>query len=82
MKHLFQLLLVSLPILIFGQGGQQEIALEGATAVHIYAAFSSVSVTTGGNGVVAINHTLTVDGVDRPDLRHLSVERKDGVLHR
>jgi hypothetical protein len=81
MKHLFQLLLVSLPILVFGQGGQQEIALEGATAVHIYAAFSSVSVTTGGNGVVAINHTLTVDGVDRPDLRHLSVERKDGVLH-
>jgi hypothetical protein len=81
MKRLFQLLLVSLPILVFGQGGQQEIALDGASAVHVYAAFSSVSVTTGGNGVVAVNHTLTVDGVDRPDLRHLAIERKGKVLH-
>jgi hypothetical protein len=81
MKRFFQLLLVSLPILVFGQGGQQEIALDGATAVHVYAAFSSVSITTGGKGVVAVNHTLTVDGMDRPDLRHLEVERKDGVLH-
>lgn len=81
MKHLIQLLLVSLPVLVFGQGEQQEIALDGATAVHIYAAFSSVSVTTGGNGVVAVNHSLIVDGVARPDLRHLTVERKDGVLH-
>ncbi|WP_020567086.1 DUF4097 family beta strand repeat-containing protein [Neolewinella persica] len=81
MKRLFQLLLISFPILVFGQGDQQEIALEGATAIHIYAAFSSVSVTTGGQGVVAVNHTFTVDGTDRPDLRLLSIERKDGVLH-
>jgi hypothetical protein len=81
MKRFFLLLLVSLPLLVFGQGDQQEIALEGATAVHISAAFSSVSVTTGGNGVVAVNHSFTVDGADRPDLRHLAVERKGGVLH-
>lgn len=81
MKRFFQLLLVSLPIFAFGQGDLQEIALEGATAIHVYAAFSSVSVTTGGNGVVAVNHTLTVDGADRPDLRHLAVERKDGIIH-
>lgn len=49
--------------------------------MHIYAAFSSVSVTTGGTDAVKVDHTFTVDGTDRPDLRHLSVERIDGVLH-
>lgn len=81
MKFLFSLLLAASPFFVFAQGEAQSISLDGAKAVHIYAAFSSVSVTTGGTDAVKVDHTLTVDGADRPDLRHLSVERIDGVLH-
>ncbi|MEM9928380.1 MAG: hypothetical protein AAF840_01050 [Bacteroidota bacterium] len=81
MKRLFFLLLLCCPFFVIAQADQQEIALEGATEVHIYAEFSSVSVTTGGIDAVAVSHTLTIEGEDRPDLRKLTVERKkNGVL--
>lgn len=81
MKRLSFYLLLLLPVLGFAQGDRQEITLDGATEVRIYAAFSSVTVTTGGTDAVAVHHTVTVDGADRPDLRKLAVERKGGVLH-
>ncbi|TXF90911.1 DUF4097 domain-containing protein [Neolewinella aurantiaca] len=82
MKLLFSLLLVASPFFVFSQNDtQRSIALDGAKAVHIYAAFSSVAITTGGTDEVKVDHTLTVNGSDRPDLRHLTVERVNDVLH-
>lgn len=81
MKFLFSLLLAASPFLVFAQEQTESIPLEGITAVHIYAAFSSVSVTSGGTDAVRVDHIFTVDGTDRPDLRQLTVERKDGILH-
>ncbi len=81
MKFLFSLLLAAIPFFVFAQSESQSIPLDGVQAVHIYAAFSSVSVTTGGTDAVQVDHTFTVDGTDRPDLRQLTVERIDGVLH-
>ncbi len=74
-------MLLSLPYVAFSQENLQEIALEGATEVRIYAEFSSVSITTGGADALAVSHTLNIEGVDRPDLRKLTVERKNGILH-
>lgn len=81
MKSLFSLLLAASPFFVFAQNESRSIALDGIEAVHIYAAFSSVFVTTGGTDAVQVDHTFTVDGTDRPDLRKLSVERIDGVLY-
>lgn len=81
MKTIFTSLLLVCSLLIFAQGEVRQIDLDGAVAVHIYAAFSSVSVVTGGTNALAVDHTFTVDGTDRPDLRQLTVERKDGVIH-
>ncbi len=81
MKFLFSLLMAASPFIAFTQSETQSISLEGIKAIHIYAAFSSVSVTTGGTDAVEVDHIFTVDGTDRPDLRKLSVERVDGVLH-
>jgi hypothetical protein len=81
MKFLFGLFLAVSPFFAFAQSDTQFISLEGATAVYIYAAFSSVTVTTGGTDAIKVDHTVTVDGADRPGLRRLAVERIDGVLH-
>jgi len=81
MKSLFGLFLAVSPFFAFAQSDTQFISLEGATAVYIYAAFSSVTVTTGGTDAIKVDHTVTVNGADRPDLRRLAVERIDGVLY-
>lgn len=81
MKTILTSFLLACSLLVFAQGDTRKIALEGAVAVHIYAAFSSVSVTTGGTDALTVDHTLTVEGADRPDLRKLTVERKNGVIH-
>lgn len=81
MKLLLSLLLAASSFFAFAQSEPQSIALDGAKAVHIYAAFSSVSVTTGGTDAVKVDHTFRVDGTDRPDLRKMTAERIDGVLH-
>lgn len=81
MKTILTSFLLACSLLVFAQGDVRSIALDGAVAVHIYAAFSSVSVTTGGTDALAVDHTLTVEGTDRPDLRKLTVERKNGVIH-
>ncbi|MTB52762.1 DUF4097 family beta strand repeat-containing protein [Lewinella sp. W8] len=58
----------------------QTIPLEGATKVHIFAAFSGVEITTSPVREVSLTHILSVDGEDRPDLRELSVERSGNTL--
>lgn len=80
-RLLLGLLLATLPLIAFCQSTPQQIALDGATAIHIEASFSSVSVTSGGNGQVAVNHVLTVEDEDRPDLRKLEVVRENGVIN-
>jgi hypothetical protein len=79
-SFIFSLLLVALPLFAFAQTDQQQIDLDGARAVHIYAAFSSVEVLTGGQGQVSVEHDLMVDGEDREELRKLSIERSNGIL--
>ncbi|MEM6769079.1 MAG: hypothetical protein AAF597_00730 [Bacteroidota bacterium] len=74
------LILLAFTAVTFAQTGPQEIDLKGATAVHIYAAFSSVEVTTGADGVVGVEHNLSVAGEERTDLRRLSVQREGTVL--
>ncbi len=81
MKTIFTSLLLACSLLAFAQSDSRKIALDGAVAVHIYAAFSSVSVTTGGTDALTVDHTLTVEGADRSDLKKLTVERKNGVIH-
>lgn len=62
------------------QGFGREIDLDGATAVHIYAAFSSVEVVTGGNNSLHVQHDLVLDGEERADLQNLEVVREGSVL--
>ena len=81
MKSILTSVLLACSLLVFAQGDTRSIALDGAVAVHIYAAFSSVSVTTGGTDALTVDHTLTVEGADRPDLKKLTVERINGVIH-
>lgn len=75
---LFTLLLY--PICFFAQHGSQQIDLKGATAVRIYAAFSSVEITTGGRDAIGVEHNVILDGEEREDLRRLVIERENGVL--
>lgn len=81
MKFLLCLLLVASPFFVFTQSELRSISLDGAREVHVYAAFSSVYVTTGKTNAVLVDHALTVDGTDRPDLCYLTVERIDDVLY-
>lgn len=62
------------------QTDQQQVDLAGATAIHIYAAFSSVEVAIGEQGVVGIEHGLTVNDEGNLDLRQLAFERVGDVL--
>lgn len=64
----------------FAQGSNQQIDLDGARAVRIYAAFSSVEVITGGTNTLNVAHEVVLDGADRSDLRKLSVEREGETL--
>ncbi|MEL7163443.1 MAG: hypothetical protein AAFN92_21980 [Bacteroidota bacterium] len=76
------LLLVGLPLIAFAQASdQQVIDLQGASVVNIETSYSSVSVTTGGNAAVTVNHVLTANGEDRPDLRKLEVVRENGAIN-
>lgn len=81
MRYLITCLLIgACSLYAFAQQTEQRIDLEGAKAVHIYAAFSSVEVTTGGNDALNVVHGLTVDGEDRSDLRNLKVEREGETI--
>ncbi|MBC6996319.1 hypothetical protein QWY85_19890 [Neolewinella lacunae] len=80
MRFLFLLLAVAAPFFVQAQGDRQDIALQGARVVQIFAAFSSVSVTTGGTDAVSVHHVLTADGEDRPELRKLEIDRENGIL--
>lgn len=80
MKLLLSLLLAAGPLLAFAQGDRQQIALDGATEVHIYGNMSGVFISTGGTDAIAINHVLTVDGEDRPDLRKLEIIRDGSMI--
>lgn len=80
-RLLLGLLWASLPLIAFSQGTPQQIQLDGAKAIHIEASFSSVAVTSGGSGEVAVTHTLSVEEEDRPDLRQLEVVRENGVIN-
>lgn len=81
MKHfLFSLLLAASPFLAFAQGDQQQISLDGATEVHIYGNMSGVFINTGGTNTIEVNHVLTVEGEDRPDLRKLEIIRDGSMI--
>ena len=81
MNYFLSLLLVASPLFALCQGEWQAIDLGAATSIHIEAALSAVSVTTGSGDRVRVLHELTIEGEDRADLRKLSVEVRDGVLH-
>jgi len=82
MNHYFlSLLLAATPFLAFAQG-EQQIALNGASEIHIYGNMSGVFINTGGTDVIEVNHVLTVEGEDRPDLRKLEVIRDGRILER
>ncbi len=81
MNYFLSLLLVASPLFALCQEEWQAIDLGAATSIHIEAALSAVSVTTGSDDRVRVLHELTVEGEDRADLRKLSVEVRDGVLH-
>lgn len=74
------LLLAACTSFILAQTEQQKIDLEDAKAIHIYADFSSVEVSIGAQGVIGVEHNLTIDGEERSDLRRLAVEREGDVL--
>lgn len=80
MKLLLSLLLAASSFFAFTQGDQQYIALEGATEVHIYGNVSGVFINTDAADAIAINHVLTVEGEDRPDLRMLEVIREGSMI--
>lgn len=64
----------------FAQEAVREIDLNGATAVHIYAAFSSVKVVTGSNNSLRVQHELSLDGEQPTDLQNIEVTRNGPVL--
>lgn len=77
---LLSLLLAASPFLAFAQGDQQEIARDGATEIHIYGNMSGVFINTGGTNTIEVNHVLTVEGEDRPDLRKLEIIRDGSMI--
>lgn len=81
MKTIFTAFILACSLFAFAQEDARSIDLDGAVAVHIYAAFSSVSVTTGGTDALSVDHTFNVEEADRPDLRKLTVERINGIIH-
>ncbi len=74
------LTLVLVSLCSYAQSEPRQIELEGATAVRIYAAFSSVEVTAGGANTIGVEHNVVLDGEARDDLRRLVVERENGEL--
>jgi len=83
MKRFFTLSLLWVACSSFAcsQIDQQQVDLAGATAIHIYAAFSSVEVTIGEQGVVGIEHNQTTNEEDNMELRQLTFERVGDVLN-
>ena len=80
MKFFFSLLLAASPILVFSQVGRQEIPLKNASEIFIFGELSGVHITTGGTNTIAINHVLTVNGEDQPELRQLDIIREGGMI--
>jgi hypothetical protein len=80
MKFLFSLLLVASPMLVFSQGGRQEIPLKNASEIFVFGDLSGVHISTGGTNTIAINHVLIVNGVDHPELRQLDIVREGGTI--
>ncbi|MEM6769078.1 MAG: hypothetical protein AAF597_00725 [Bacteroidota bacterium] len=77
MKNLIVIVLCSLSLpLLLAQAGQQTISLDGATELSVEASLSGVVIVASPTAnVVTVNHVMTVDGVDRPDLRKLAIKR-------
>jgi hypothetical protein len=80
MKFLFSLLLAASPILVFSQSGRQEIPLNNASEIFIFGDLSGVHISTGGTNSIAVNHVLTVNGKDQPELRQLDIVREGGTI--
>jgi hypothetical protein len=80
MKRLLSLLLVASPLFAFSQGDQQEIARKGASEIHINANMSGVHIEVTDSDVISVNHVVTVEGKDRPDLRKLEVVREGSMI--
>jgi hypothetical protein len=80
MKFLLSLLLAASPMLVFSQGGRQEIPLKSASEVFVFGDLSGVHITAGGANSIAINHVLTVNGEDQPELRQLDIIREGGTI--
>ncbi len=81
MKIFFlSLLLAASPFLAFAQGDVQTIPLKGAKAFHLSANMSGVIIHIGGSDEIKVQHFLTVNGKDRPDLRELDIDRSSRGL--
>lgn len=82
MKNL--LLVVVLLALVFplhAQAGKQEISLDGANALDVSTSLSGLVIKASPTATsIQVNHVLTVDGEDRPDLRALDVKRSGKVI--
>ncbi|MBB4079651.1 hypothetical protein GGR28_002276 [Lewinella aquimaris] len=65
---------------LHGQSATKNLALEGATSLHLSALFSDVAITTGSGDAVTVEHILLIDGKARPELTELRVTRQGGVL--
>ncbi len=57
------------------------IELEGATALHLSALFSSVDIREATGDAITIEHSVTVEGEPRPELAELDVKRRDGTIY-
>ena len=64
-----------------GQSDMTGIELEGATALHLSALFSSVDIREATGDVITIEHSVTVEGEPRPELAKLDVKRRDGTIY-
>lgn len=71
------LLLALATTCLHAQSDMTGIELEGATALHLSALFSSVDILTGNGDAITIEHSVTVEGESRPELRKLDI-RRDG----
>jgi hypothetical protein len=80
MKFFLSLLLAASPILVFSQTGRQEIPLKNASEIFVFGDLSGVHISTGGTNSITINHVLTVNGEDQPELRQLDIVRSGGTI--
>ena len=66
---------------LHAQSDMTGVELEGATALHLSALFSSVDIREATGDAITIEHSVVIEDKPHPELAELKVDRRDGTIY-